>query len=104
MENNESKTSPIAGDIEIRDTTPPTYEDIELTDIELNHGMELPDQSTEQRAAERLERINSLLARVLPAVKARNIGLDPRHPWLSNPHVEETVKATIEILYDLEVK
>ncbi len=60
-------------------------------------------QLENERIAERQERIEQAVAQVLPKVKARNIGHDPRHPWLSNPHMEATVRATIEELYDLRV-
>lgn len=53
------------------------------------------------RAADRAERIERMVQQVLPKVKARNVGHDPRQPWLSNPHMEATVRATIEELYDL---
>ncbi len=73
-------------------TIPPT-EPIEI---------DLPEQTPEERQAEKESRIAALVARVLPHIKTQKIGFDPKTPWLSNPHVEETVRATIEVLYDLE--
>ncbi len=59
--------------------------------------------SPEERKIERDARITEVFNKVLPKVKDLKIGYDPRQPWLSNPHLDATVKATIEVLYDLQV-
>lgn len=81
------------------DTTPPGPDFSDHIE-DRNWPIEL---TPEERKIERDNRILEVFSKVLPKVKALKIGDDPRHPWLSNPNLEATVKATIEVLYDLQV-
>lgn len=99
----ELEDGPSAEVIANSDTTPPGPLDDDFEDgDDYEDGNPLP-QTPQERKAERDARIAQVVARVMPSVKARKIGFDPKQPWLSNPHIEATVKATIEILYDLDV-
>ncbi len=95
----------IRPDILASDTLPPvSLQPISLPPAdEITAEYKMTEQTPDERKAERDNRIATVVARVLPGVKALKIGYDPKQPWLSNPHLEATVKATIEVLYDLDV-
>lgn len=63
-----------------------------------------PSETLESRTADRAQRIESMFQKVMPKIRERKVGIDPKQPWLSSPLVEKTVRATLEELYDLNVE
>jgi hypothetical protein len=62
-----------------------------------------PEEAFEEEQPTYEERIEHMYQRVLPGVTARKLGIDPKHPWLTNPLIEKIVRATIEELFKLNV-